>query len=457
MICDGDPLPVDKAAWRGIVDLSSLDVPAAEDMTDLDWDNVHRLGCEQVLALTNLLIETGGRLWVATRGAQCVGSESMSSAVAAAPVWGLGRTIALEHPDIWGGLVDLDPAKSAENQAVLLVDALTASDGEDQIAFRSGVCHVARLKRCDRPTLVAAPRFEPHASYLITGGLGGLGLIVAKWMAEQGARRLILVGRNGIERPEQADAVRRIEQLGASVRTVRADIADPQAVAQLFDSIAAEEPPLKGVIHAAAALSRDSVREMSPDALHEVLRPKVLGTWLLHRHTRHLALDFFCLFSSTTSLLGASGLAHYSAANQFLDALAKYRQGQGLPALAIGWGAWDEMRNASEKQRQESRSLGLLPMPASEALAALGSLLQSRESCIVAATIKWQFSARRFRSAPQTAAARRNRDADGQDGSNQRGRATVAKPSPPGARGLDRECSVGRDLLRSPYRRRRAH
>jgi myxalamid-type polyketide synthase MxaE and MxaD len=195
-------------------------------------------------------------------------------------------------------------------------------------------------------------------------------------MVEQGARRLILVGRSGIERPEQADAVGRIEHLGASVRTVRADIADPVAMAQLFDSIAAEEPPLKGVIHAAAALSRDSVREMSPDVLREVLRPKVLGTWLLHRHTRHLALDFFCLFSSAASLLGASGLAHYAAANQFLDALAEYRQSQGLPALAIEWGAWDEMRAASEKERQESRSRGLLPMPAPRALAALSSLLQ---------------------------------------------------------------------------------
>ena len=389
VIGGGDPLPVDQAAWRGIVDLASLDVPAAEDIADLDWDNVHRLGCERVLALTRLLIKTGGRLWVATRGAECVGGELMSSAIGSAPVWGLGRTIALEHPDIWGGLVDLDPAESAENQAGLLVDSLTAGDGEDQIAFRGGVCHVARLKRCDRP-MQAAPRFDPHASYLVTGGLGGLGLIVARWMAEQGARRLILVGRSGIERPEQADAVDRIERLGVSVRTVRADIADPEAVAQLFDSIAAGEPPLKGVIHAAAALSRDNVREMSPDALREVLRPKVLGTWLLHRHTRHLALDFFCLFSSAASLLGASGLAHYAAANQFLDALAKYRQGQGLPALAIEWGAWDEMRNASEKQRQEARSQGLLPMPASQALSALGGLLQSRESCIAVAAINWR-------------------------------------------------------------------
>ena len=389
VICDGDPLPVEQAAWRGIADLSSLDVPAAEDMTDQDWGNVHQLGSERVLALTRLLIETGGRLWVATRGAQCVGGELMSSAIASAPVWGLGRTIALEHPDIWGGLVDLDPAESVENQAGLLVDALTAGDGEDQIALRGGVCHVARLKRCEGPTQ-AAPRFDPHASYLVTGGLGGLGLIVARWMAAQGARRLILVGRSGIERPEQADAVERIERLGASVRTMRADIADPEAMAQLFDSIVAEEPPLKGVIHAAAALSRDSVQDMSPDALREVLRPKVLGAWLLHRQTRHLALDFFCLFSSTASLLGAGGLAHYAAANQFLDALVKYRQGQRLPALAIEWGTWDEMRTVSEMQRQEYRSLGLLPMPASRALAALGGLLQSRESCIAVAAINWR-------------------------------------------------------------------
>jgi len=401
VIRGGDPVPVDQAAWRGIVDLSSLDAPAAEEMTDPEWDDVPRLGCERVLALTRLLIQTGGRLWVATRGAQSIGGELISSAIASAPVWGLGRTIALEHPDIWGGLVDLDPEESLGRQAGLLVDALIAGDGEDQIAFRGGVCHLARLKRCNRPT-EATSRFDPHASYLVTGGLGGLGLVVARWMAEQGARRLILVGRSGIERPEQADAVDRIEHLGASVRTVRADIADPEAIARLFEAIAAEEPPLKGVIHAAAALSRDSVQDLSPDALREVLRPKVLGTWLLHRHTRPLALDFFCLFSSTASLLGAGGLAHYAAANQFLDAFVTYRQSQGLPALAIEWGTWDEMRTVSEIQRQEYRSLGLLPMPASRALAALGSLLQSRESCIVVAAINWRtlravFEARRKR------------------------------------------------------------
>ena len=161
-------------------------------------------------------------------------------------------------------------------------------------------------------------------------------------------------------------------------------------------AIAAEEPPLKGVIHAAAALSRDNVREMSSDALHEVLRPKVLGTWLLHRHTRHLALDFFCLFSSTASLLGAGGLAHYAAANQFLDALAKYRQGQGLPALAIEWGTWDEMRNVLEEQRQEYRSLGLLPMPASQGAGGPGQPLAVARILHRRGRHKLAYSARRF-------------------------------------------------------------
>jgi acyl transferase domain-containing protein/SAM-dependent methyltransferase len=384
----GDALTLDRAAWNGIVDLSALDFPAAEEMTDRDWDHVHLLGCDRLLALTRSLVQTGGQLWVVTRGSQRVGSEVMGSAIAGAPLWGLGRTIALEHPGIWGGLIDLDPSESAKSQAGVLIKSLTATDGEDQIAFRAGTRHVARLKRHDGPAQVPAS-FNADRSYLITGGLGGLGLVVARWMVEHGARRLILVGRSGIKRPDQANTVRELESLGASVRLVQADVADPQQMAQLFASIATEEPPLAGVIHAAAALSRDKARDMSLDTLREVLRPKVRGTWLLHRHTRDMDLDFFCLFSSTSSLLGAGGLAHYAAANQFLDAFAEFRRGQGLPALAIEWGTWDEMRAVSEEERQEYRSLGLLPMAGSRALDALGNLLHSQESCVVAAAINW--------------------------------------------------------------------
>ena len=402
LVSASDALPSRDGGWRGIIDLAALDVPRAEDLSDSQWAKVEHFGCERMLTLTRILTGRGGKLWVVTRGAQRVGGEVMSSSIAAAPLWGFGRSIALEQPDIWGGLIDVDASDSPETQAKLIVQEVIASDGcEDQIAFRRGQRNVARLKSRARSTNRDI-QFNRDASYLITGGLGGLGLLVARWMASQGARRLILSGRSGVTREAQENVLREIESLGASVRIAKADVSDPQQMENLFQTIAGSEPPLRGVIHAAAALSRDSVRDMSVEKLSEVLRPKVLGTWLLHRHTRDIKLDFFCLFGSTASLLGSGGLGHYAAANQFLDAFAQYRRSVGLPALSIEWGTWDEMRTVSEQDRMQYRAVGLLPMASSDALSVLGTLLQSDETTMMAAAVKWRtlravFEARRKR------------------------------------------------------------
>jgi len=401
VVSSSDSMPSRDGGWGGIIDLAALDVPRAEDLSDADWAGVDHFGCERMLMLVRTLARHSGRLWVVTCGAQRVGEKVTSAGVIAAPVWGLGRSIALEQPDIWGGLIDLDPSTESGKQAGLIVEQVLASDGEDQIAFRHNERHVARLKSRPRPA-AREIQFLTDASYLITGGLGGLGLLIARWMAARGARKLILAGRNGVTRQPQQIALREIEEMGASVRIAQTDVADPEQMATLFRTIAAEEPPLRGVIHAAAALSRDNVRDMSVETLREVLRPKVLGTWLLHRHTLELNLDFFCLFASTASLLGSGGLAHYAAGNQFLDAFAHYRRSLGLPALSIDWGTWDEMRTVSQQDRIQYRSVGLLPMASPDALAVLGSLLQSEESSVMAAAVNWRtlravFEARRKR------------------------------------------------------------
>jgi acyl carrier protein len=181
------------------------------------------------------------------------------------------------------------------------------------------------------------------ATWLIAGGLGGLGLLAARWLAEEGVKGLALVTRRGITTPEQRDAVEALRAAGAEVRVFAADIADRAAVEGLLAQIAEGMPPLRGVLHAAGALADGLLVNQDVDRFRAVYAPKVLGAWNLHALTRDLPLDHFVLYSSAAGLLGAPGMGNYAAANAFLDALAHHRRRLGLPALSIDWGLFAEV------------------------------------------------------------------------------------------------------------------
>jgi malonyl CoA-acyl carrier protein transacylase len=184
--------------------------------------------------------------------------------------------------------------------------------------------------------------FRSDSSYLITGGLGDLGLLIARWMVELGARHLVLVGRSKVK-PAISDQLRTIEQAGAKVVVIQADVSDTEQVTRLFTQIEQSLPPLRGIIHAAGILDDGVLHQQNWQRFAQVMAPKVQGAWNLHTLTQNLSLDFFVLFSSSSSLLGTAGQANYAAANAFLDALASYRQMRGLPGLSINWGAWAEV------------------------------------------------------------------------------------------------------------------
>jgi acyl carrier protein/NADP-dependent 3-hydroxy acid dehydrogenase YdfG len=321
--------------------------------------------------------------------------------VAQAPLWGLGRVIALEHPEVWGGLIDLDPQGTPVDNAEYLLGGILASDGEDQVAWREGQRHVARLIRKSNPK-PQPTGWDSEGAYLITGGLGGLGLKIAHWMAEQGARYLVLIGRRGLpERSswatlasdsvahQQLTAIQAIESLGATVVVESADVSNRERMATLLAQFGQTAPPLRGIVHAAAALSNWKLKEMPVTALQEMLKSKVTGTWVLHQLTQDMELDFFSLFSSTTALWGSRELGHYAAANSFLDSFAHYRRALGLPALSLNWGTWDEMRVASTQEQQTVAQFGLNRMPADQALAYMGDFLGSAEAQVVIASVDW--------------------------------------------------------------------
>ncbi|AFZ33823.1 Phenylalanine racemase (ATP-hydrolyzing), Mycocerosate synthase [Stanieria cyanosphaera PCC 7437] len=198
--------------------------------------------------------------------------------------------------------------------------------------------------------------FAHNASYLITGGLGALGLEVTQWMIEKGAKHLILISRNQPSQNAQA-TINQLQQNGTTIQVIQADIADLEAVNKIIQKYYNTEEqknfsssplhPLKGIIHAAGIIDDGAIINLTKEKFTKVISPKVQGAWNLHQATQNLSLDFFVMFSSAASILGSSGQANYCAANAFLDNLAHYRRSLGLPALTINWGAWDEIGMAT--------------------------------------------------------------------------------------------------------------
>jgi myxalamid-type polyketide synthase MxaE and MxaD len=345
---------------RAVIHLWSLNASLSEEATRAELEMAQSLGCESVLHIAQSLTATEGRgdarVWVVTARAQVSGVES-DAAFAQSALWGMGRVLAVEQPELWGGLVDLD-LEDAERDARLLYQELSESSAEREALYRAGQRHVARLRRT-RPDAAASPyTFRADASYLITGGMSGLGLETARWMVRRGARRILLLGRTplpprslwtemaqeGTAEGQRVAAILDLERMGASVHVCAVDVADETQLGEFLDQYRREGwPPLRGVVHAAGLIKDQLLMRMDLGAFREVLKPKLYGSWLLHSLTLRDELDFFVMFSSATSVLGRAGQANYAAANAFMDGLAHYRKRMGLPALSINWGPWSEV------------------------------------------------------------------------------------------------------------------
>ena len=247
----------------------------------------------------------------------------------------------------------------------------------------------------NRPDHFSAPRAD--ATYLITGGHGGLGLAVARWLVEKGARHLVLLSRGGASSAGE-EIVADLAAMGATVATMQADVANESDLARALSEIRDTMPQLRGVIHAAGVLDDRLLLNQDAESFRRVLAPKVLGAWNLHTLTADLPLDFFVVFSSVASVLGSPGQGNYAAANAFLDGLAHDRRSHGLPCLSINWGPWAEVgmaARATSSRGPASRVMHLLA-PA-QALAALDRLFEkSGPAQAVAMSVDWTQLARSF-------------------------------------------------------------
>ncbi|WP_158892993.1 type I polyketide synthase [Amycolatopsis anabasis] len=299
-------------------------------------DLARRLLCT-ITDLVRRLVEAASvppRLYLATAPGAVVRAGE-AGAPGLAFLRGLVRVLACEHPELHATLVELDEVSGVD----ALVRELCAGLPDDEVAWRRGARFVARLARVE-PVPAAAPVVRDGA-YVISGGLGRLGLATARWLAEHGARRIVLCGRSAPER-DAGSALFAIRALGADVRVVRGDVAERGVAERLIEVARADGVAVRGVVHAAGVRGDRPAIDVGTRELARVWRPKVLGGWRLHEATVELELDWWLAFSSAAAMFGGRGQTAHATANAWLDALVRWRRGRGLPAATVNWGPWGE-------------------------------------------------------------------------------------------------------------------
>ena len=346
-------------------------------------------GVATTLALTQALVDTGStaRLWTLTRGGAVSGYEGDGQVSAGqGQVWGLGRVVALEQPRLWGGLIDL-PAEAADRAAGDLAAALAGIREEDQLAVRRSGLLARRLVRAplSRQSPAGEP-WRPRGTVLVTGGTGGIGGHLARWLAANGAEHLVLAGRRGPDAPGSRELAAELEQSGIRVTLAACDVTDRDALAGLLDGL-----PVTAVFHAAgSAQPYTPATETSVAGYAEVLSGKVAGAELLSTLTADRELDAFVLFSSNAGVWGSGGNGAYAAGNAHLDLLAERRRAAGLPATSIAWGSWAEggmidLDGATDLLERR----GIRAMPPARALDALRQALTDGDTQLSVADMNW--------------------------------------------------------------------
>ncbi|MFE1755821.1 SDR family NAD(P)-dependent oxidoreductase, partial [Streptomyces anandii] len=357
------------------------------------------------LALLQALGDAGvdAPLWCATQGAVSVSGADTVHDPEQALLWGLGRTAALEHPERWGGLVDLPAGSPDERSLTRLAAVLTgagagsgAVGGEDQLAIRPTGVHVRRLVRASLAEARPVRAWRPEGTVLVTGGTGALGAHVARWLAhnteaDSAPVHLLLTSRSGPEAPGAGELRDELTALGAEVTIAACDVADRTALAELLASAVPADRPLTAVVHAAGVLDDGVVEALTPERFATVLAPKADAARNLHELTRDLDLSAFVLFSGVAGTLGDAGQANYAAANAYLDALAEHRRAAGLPATSIAWGRWGESGLAADGAVGDRLERGGVPaMEPRLALRALRQALDHDETAVAVADIQWE-------------------------------------------------------------------
>ncbi|BAC70606.1 polyketide synthase [Streptomyces avermitilis] len=353
----------------------------------LGWDE--EAAPVATVTLVQALADAGveAPLWVLTQGAASVGAEDVVHPVQT-QVWALGQVAGLEQPGSWGGLVDV-PGVWDERVASGLTAVLAAGEGEDQVAVRSSGAYARRLVRAPLGANPAPVRdWNPHGTVLITGGTGGIGAHLARWLAKEGAERLLLVSRSGEQAEGAAELATELGGLGAEVTFAACDVSDRDALGHVIAGIPAEHP-LTAVFHTAGVSGYAELATATPEHYETVLSAKTRGARNLDALTAELTLEAFVLFSSGAAVWGSAGTGAYAAANAYLDGLAWNRRARGLVATSVSWGGWKATGMAADGTEEQLARRGVRAMEPALAIKALRQALEQDETALTVTDMDW--------------------------------------------------------------------
>ncbi|MFD7669279.1 SDR family NAD(P)-dependent oxidoreductase, partial [Streptomyces sp. NPDC059788] len=368
----------------GVVSLLALD-----EATLTEFPVVNR-GVAGTLGLVQALGDAGvtAPLWALTQGAVATGPGETLTSPVQAQVWGLGRVVGLEHPERWGGLIDL-PSAWDDRTATRLCGLLADSNGEDQLALRSAGVMARRLVRAARPS-GDRRQWGPRGTVLVTGGTGAIGGNTARWLAGRGAPRLVLTSRSGPAAAGVAALAAELAGSGSQVEVVTCDIARRTEIADLVSRIAADGPPLTGVIHAAGVGQTTPLMDTTVAEQAAVVEAKTAGAVWLDELTADLGLEAFVLFSSIAATWGSGLQPGYAAGNAFLDALAESRRARGLAATSVAWGVWGGAGMGAGEAGTHLQRHGLGVMDPGLGIQALAQAVDGGDVAVAVADVDWE-------------------------------------------------------------------
>ncbi|MER6130327.1 SDR family NAD(P)-dependent oxidoreductase, partial [Streptomyces sp. NPDC001795] len=378
---------VDAGQFGGLLSFLALDEHPHPEQPGL------AAGLVAGLALIQACVDTGVRapLWLATSGAVTTGDSDPLRNPVQNGTWGMGRVAALEHPEFWGGLVDL-PETPDERTAARLCGILADARTEDQLAIRRTGVLIRRLVRNPVGTAGGDRSWTSRGTALITGGTGGLGGHTARWLARNGTEHLVLVSRRGPDAPGAAELEAELRELGARVTIASCDIADQDALAALVERVEADGPPIRSVVHTAGVgilipLATTTLQEFADGA-----EAKLSGVANLDALFSDDRLDAFVVFSSVAGVWGSGDHGAYAAANAYADAVAEHRRARGLAGTSIAWGIWSDEGGGMglEVVQEQLRWRGIPFMDPALAVAGMQQVLDREECFVAVADIDWE-------------------------------------------------------------------